>query len=179
MTNTQKEAPREEQFDVVDAQDVVIDVKPRSEVHREGLRHRAIHVFAFNAAGEIFLQRRSMTKDTAPGKWVSSCSGHVDSGEDYDAAARRELGEEIGLLEPQDFSRCFKVAACRETGNEFVWLYTCHAEGPFELDPEEISEGKWVGADELEASIRTHPREFSWSFVYLWRMYAERDAAAS
>lgn len=178
MDTKNDEATRDERFDVVDTQDAVIDVKSRSEVHREGLRHRAIHVFVFNAAGEIFLQRRSMTKDTAPGKWVSSCSGHVDSGEAYDVAARREMGEEIGLLEPQDFARAFKVNACRETGNEFVWLYTCHAEGPFELDPDEISEGKWVSVKELEAWLDARPREFSWSFVYLWRKYAERDAAA-
>ena len=178
MDTIKEEAVGDERFDVVDAQDVVIDVKSRAEVHREGLRHRAIHIFVFNAAGEIFLQRRSMTKDTAPGKWVSSCSGHVDSGEAYDVAARRELGEEIGLLEPQNFSRAFKVDACRETGNEFVWLFTCNAEGPFELDPEEISEGKWVSVKDLEVWLDARPREFSWSFVYLWRKYAEQDRAA-
>ena len=46
----------EEIFDVVDADDRVIDQQPRSEVHRLGLRHRAIHLLVFNAAGELFLQ---------------------------------------------------------------------------------------------------------------------------
>jgi isopentenyl-diphosphate delta-isomerase type 1 len=170
-------AVADEWFDVVNVEDEVVGAKTRAEVHREGLRHRAIHVFVFNAAGEIFLQRRSMNKDSAPGKWVSSCSGHVDSGEDYDPAARRELGEEIGLFEPRDFLRAFKVAACRETGNEFVWLYTCKAEGPFELDPQEISEGKWLSPGALEDWMQSHPREFSWSFVYLWHKYIEQAAA--
>ena len=173
MDTKNDEATRDERFDVVDTQDAVIDVKSRSEVHREGLRHRAIHVFVFNAAGEIFLQRRSMTKDTAPGKWVSSCSGHLDSGEEYDPAARRELGEEIGLFEPEHFARVFKVNACRETGQEFVWLYRCEAEGPFKLDPEEISEGKWVSPAELKDWIHSRPREFSWSFLYLWQKYLD------
>jgi len=164
-----------ERFDVVDAEDVVIDVKPRAVVHRLGLRHRAIHVFVFNAAKEIFLQRRSMSKDTAPGKWVSSCSGHVDSGESYDVAARRELGEEIGLHEPFELERIFKVNACPETGNEFVWLYQCFAEGPFDLNPEEICEGKWVSEQAIEAWIEARPREFSWSFLYLWRQYKDRN----
>ena len=56
-----------------------------------------MHVLVFNSRGEIFLQKRSMTKDREPGKWDSSSSGHVDSGEDYDACAVRELREEIGL----------------------------------------------------------------------------------
>ena len=67
-------------------------------MHREGLKHRAIHVLVFNARGEIFLQKRSMTKDTFPGAWDSSASGHLDSGEDYDACAVRELREEFGLV---------------------------------------------------------------------------------
>ena len=58
----------EEIFDVVDADDRVIDQQPRSEVHRLGLRHRAIHLLVFNAAGELFLQKRSMKKDCFPGR---------------------------------------------------------------------------------------------------------------
>ena len=34
----------EEIFDVVDANDQIIDQQPRSEVHRLGLKHRAIHL---------------------------------------------------------------------------------------------------------------------------------------
>ena len=87
----------EEIFDIVNERDEVIDRGPRGEVHRLGLRHRAVHVLVFNSRGEVFLQKRSMKKDTAQGKWDSSSSGHVDSGEDYDACAVRELREEIGL----------------------------------------------------------------------------------
>ncbi len=71
--------------------------KPRSEVHARGLRHRAVHVLVFNSRGEIFLQKRSMKKDRQPGVWDSSCSGHVDAGENYEATAVRELREELGL----------------------------------------------------------------------------------
>ena len=87
----------EEIFDVVNERDEVIGQQSRSEVHRLGLMHRAVHVLVFNAAGQVFLQKRSMKKDRQPGLWDSSASGHVDSGEDYDACAVRELREEIGL----------------------------------------------------------------------------------
>src|SRR5450432_314688 len=88
---------REEFFDIVDARDEVIGRELRGVVHARGLWHRAIHVLIFDGAGRVFLQKRSKSKDTAPGLWDSSCSGHVDSGEDYDSAAQRELGEELGL----------------------------------------------------------------------------------
>ena len=103
-------------------------------------------------------QKRSMMKDSARGKWVSSCSGHVDSGEDYDSAAVRELGEELGLFEPEGFARVFKELPCDQTGQEFVWVYHCKSEGPFTLDPEESSEGRWIAVSELDQWIRSSPR---------------------
>jgi isopentenyldiphosphate isomerase len=87
----------EEIFDVVNERDEVTGQLPRREVHRLGLKHRAVHVLVFNRAGQIFLQKRSMRKDIWPGAWDSSASGHLDTGEDYDACAVRELREEIGL----------------------------------------------------------------------------------
>jgi len=165
-----------ELFDVVDENDEVIGVLPRAEVHRERRLHRAVHIFVFNAAGELFLQRRSLSKDSAPGKWVSSCSGHVDSGEVYEIAAKRELVEEIGLAWPSDTKRLFKVNPCPATGYEFVWLYTCTAEGPFQLDPNEISEGKWVALPELNDWISRAPRDFAWSFIHIWRKYLATKA---
>ncbi|PDH29219.1 MAG: NUDIX hydrolase [Puniceicoccaceae bacterium MED-G30] len=163
----------DEVFDVVDAHDKVLHQESRTNIHRGGLRHRAVHVFVFNRQGHLFLQRRSLSKDSAPGKWVSSCSGHVDAGESYEAAAIRELGEEIGLygvpLEP-----LFRVSPCKQTGNEFVWLYTCQNEGPFALDPDEISEGKWIGLNALSDWIGEQPRDFAWSFLHLWQIYCNR-----
>lgn len=161
----------EELFDVVDSEDRVLRTETREVVHREKLQHRSIHVFVFNSIGQLYLQRRSMQKDTAPGKWVSSCSGHVDSGEDYDSAARRELGEEIGLYLPAELTPVFKEAPCKPTGYEFVWVYRCRAEGPFVLDAEEVSEGQWIDLDALNVWLSERPRDFAWSFVYLWEKF--------
>jgi len=110
----------EEIFDVVDPNDQVIGQQSRSEVHRLGLRHRAIHLLVFNAKGELFLQKRSMKKDCFPGTWDSSVSGHVDTGEEYDACALREPREEIGLELAAVPERLFKIDACEATGQEFV-----------------------------------------------------------
>src|SRR5450432_310133 len=103
----------EEWFDVVNARDEVIGRELRREVHARGLWHRAIHVLVFSGAGRVFLQKRSRSKDTAPCLWYSSCSGHVDSGEDYDTAAVRELGEELGLHHVAP-ARWFRIEARAE-----------------------------------------------------------------
>jgi len=161
----------EEIFDVVNERDEVIGHRSRSEVHRLGLLHRAIHVLAFNSRGEVFLQKRSKTKDREPGKWDSSTSGHVNSGEDYDAATVRELHEEIGLIVPKTPKRLFKIDACTETDQEFVWVYRCEAEGPFQLDPCEIERGEWVAPEEVTRRITGHPQDFASAFRLIWRKY--------
>src|SRR6266481_4148048 len=113
----------EEIFDVVNERDEVIGQERRSEVHRLGLQHRAVHVLIFNGRGEVFLQKRSMKKDTFPGAWDSSASGHLDTGETYDACAVREVREELGLELAATPERLFKMTACLETGQEHVWVY--------------------------------------------------------
>ncbi|MGA3162800.1 MAG: NUDIX domain-containing protein [Verrucomicrobiota bacterium] len=165
----------EEIFDVVNERDEVIDHQPRSEVHRLGLKHRAIHVLVFNSRGETFLQKRSMKKDREAGKWDSSASGHVGSGEDYDACAVRELREEIDLKIARPPQRLFKIAACKETDAEFVWVYHCEAEGPFQLHPDEIERGGWFAPGKVTHWIAEKPEEFASAFVLIWELYLTQN----
>jgi isopentenyl-diphosphate Delta-isomerase len=158
----------EEIFDVVNERDEVVGQNTRREVHRLGLRHRAVHVLVFNARGQVFLQKRSMRKDKSPGVWDSSASGHVDSGEHYDATAVRELCEEIGLVLAQTPELLFKIAACTETDQEFVWVYRCESEGPFQLNADEIERGDWFAADEVDCWISESPQDFAPAFIFIW-----------
>jgi len=161
----------EEVFDVVNERDEVIGRQTRREVHRTGLKHRAIHVFVFNSRGEVFLQKRSMSKDSSPGLWDSSASGHLDCGEDYDACVVRELHEEIGLNVNTCPRRLFKVNACEQTGQEFVWLYQCASEGPFTLHPEEIERGEWFTPERVTAWVKERPQDFAPAFMLLWTRF--------
>jgi isopentenyldiphosphate isomerase len=158
----------EEIFDVVNERDEVVGQNTRGEVHRLGLKHRAVHVLVFNSRGEAFLQKRSMTKDREPGKWDSSSSGHVDSGEDYDACVVRELREEIGLTIAKAPDRLFKIAAGPETDAEFVWVYRCQAEGPFQLHPDEIERGGWFAPEKITRWIAEKPGDFAGAFLFIW-----------
>jgi isopentenyldiphosphate isomerase len=166
----------EEIFDIVDERDEVIGRLPRPRVHREGHKHRAVHVLVFNARGEIFLQKRSMAKDCFPGAWDSSASGHVDGGEDYDACAVRELREELGLEAGTPPVRLFKVAACAETGQEFCWVYRLASEGPFVLQPEEIERGEWFARARVNELIRRQPGDFAGGFVLIWQRLTAQAA---
>jgi isopentenyl-diphosphate Delta-isomerase len=188
----------DEVFDVVDANDVVTGQATRREVHARGLWHRAVHVLVFEPAEEterrathdgktavtgcrVFLQKRSMAKDTAPGRWDSSCSGHVDAGEGYAEAAVRELHEEIGLVVsgPEALTALFKLPASAETGWEFVWVYRIESRGPFALHPAEIERGEWWGAEELTRAVEERPGEFARAFRFIWRRVLGGEVASS
>jgi len=158
----------DEIFDVVNERDEVIGQNTRREVHARGLKHRAVHVLVFNRNGELFLQKRSMKKDTFPGAWDSTASGHLDSGEDYDACAVRELREEIGVQIDHAPARLFKIDARPETGQEFVWVYRLESEGPFVLHPEEIEAGGWFAPEQVTRSIADKPQDFASAFLFIW-----------
>ena len=73
--------------------------KRRAEVHRDGDWHRAIHLWVIGeheGNGFILFQRRSLTKDTSPGKIDPTVGGHLGSGETW-RDALREAEEEIGM----------------------------------------------------------------------------------
>jgi len=165
----------EEIFDVVNERDEVIGHKTRSEVHRLGLQHRAVHVLVFNSRGEVFLQQRSFQKEAEAGLWDSSASGHLSSGEDYDACAAREAGEELGLELPACPQKLFKVAACAETQQEHVWVYRSQAEGPFRLHPAELERGDWFTPEQVTQWMRQRPEDFTGSLRLIWKeISAER-----
>ena len=175
MSSHVKGAGADEWFDVVNERDEVVGRKTRREVHATGLWHRAVHVLVFDRQGRVFLQKRSMLKDLSPGLWDSSCSGHLDSGEDYDAAAVRELNEEIGICVSAPPERWFRLEACEQTGWEFVWVYRLRHDGrPLTLEPAEIQYGEWLAPAEVSARMKTRPDDYCPSFQLLWPMAAAR-----
>lgn len=128
-----------ELFVVVDEDDTVLGYKTRYDCHHnKKLIHRATGVILFNDKGEILLQKRSMAKDTNPGFYTLSASGHVGKGENYDEAAERELFEEIGVKAKIQFARKFLIEMKNET--EMESIYTVQYNGPFTLDRTETDE---------------------------------------
>ena len=161
----------DEKFDIVDASDRVTGSAPRSEIHARGLLHRAVHLWLHNNAGQILLQRRSLSKDREPGKWTSSVSGHVNAGEEYDHAMRREIPEEIGVTAQSctGLQRVGYFPACRETDQEFVWLYQANHPGPFQPDPSEVAGLEWFAPEKLDLLIQKQPEDFSSCLIHLWK----------
>jgi len=146
----------DELLPVVDEQDRPLGLARRGDIHAQGLLHRAVHVLVFAPGGRLWLQRRGPDKDTYPGMWTSSASGHVDPGESYDQAARRELGEELGL--ELELAYLGKVDACPATQGEFSGVFRAETAQEPVPDPEEIAEMGLFSLEQARALAADHRR---------------------
>ncbi len=165
----------DEIFDVVDESDRVIGQALRADVHARRLRHRAVHVFVFNDRSELFIQKRAATKDSFPGRYDSSASGHLNSGEDYDACAIRELREELDLAIPRSrLQQHFKIDACEQKGWEFVWTYSLRTRAEPRVNPQEIEYGAFWPLAQVRTRLVTHPEEFAPSFARIFEEFDRR-----
>ena len=156
---------------VVDEHDKIIDRRPRHEIHALALRHRAVHILLFNKAGQLLLQKRSMKKDLNQGLWDTSAAGHVDDGETYDRCAPRELQEELGVT--ADLTALFKLEPTPVLGMEFIQVYRCQHDGPFELAVDEIDESRWLDKHEINDRVDQNDATLTETFKIIWRRYRQ------
>lgn len=168
IVNADKITLASERFPVVDEQDQILRDAPRSEVHGDNLRHRAVHVLIFSKNGEVLLQKRTRWKDRHPLRWDSSAAGHVEAGEDYDSAAHRELKEELGVDMP--LQRLGKLPASIQTDQEFISVYQGGYDGPFKTEPTEIEAIQSFPPELVDRWIKARPNDFATAFIECWKL---------
>jgi isopentenyldiphosphate isomerase len=148
--------PAEEIVVLVDQDNQPIGVVTRKIMRQQRLIHRASYILVFNTCGELFIQKRSRSKDIYPGYWDLAAGGVVLEGESYEDAAKRELREELGIsgikLRPL-FDQYYEDAANRVWGR----IFACTSNGPFALQEEEIDEGRFIALGEIEQLNRIEP----------------------
>ncbi len=120
--------------------ETVLGPVARRLVHgNPSLIHRAVHVLVLNSQGLLLLQKRSLQKDTQPGKWDTSVGGHVGFGQSYEEAALREAEEELGVqLAPGDLDYLYFLKIRYTIESENIRTFLCRHDGPFIPHPDEV-----------------------------------------
>mgnify|MGYP005640022341 FL=1 len=78
--------------------------------------------------------------------------GHVEVGESYIDAAKREMMEELGILEELDF--ICKKKIIYENHPRFVSLFKCITSKNMNLSSEELDGGQFCTVQEINKMIR-------------------------
>lgn len=146
---------------------------PKLDVHRRGLRHKAVSVFVLDGS-RVLIQRRAAGKYHTPLLWANTCCTHPLWDEDPAACAIRRLREELGItgLSPAFADR---VEYRADVGggmveHELVDIFVAAA-GPdlaVSPNPEEVAEVRWIDLCQLAAEVRRNPADYTpWLRIYL------------
>ncbi|MGD0283491.1 MAG: NUDIX domain-containing protein [Dissulfurispiraceae bacterium] len=144
---------QDELLEIVDEHGKTLGIASRSSMHgNPSLLHKVVHVLVFNSAGELLLQKRSMNKDVAPGKWDTSVGGHVSPAEDTYSAARREMTEELGV-DTGEITFLYSYIYSNACESELVFTHSCIHNGPFSFNTEEIDSVKFWELEEIKKAF--------------------------
>ena len=151
------------------------EVVARCIAHRDGILHRTAHVWVVRKEGgktRILLQKRSMEKESFPGKYDTSSAGHIPAGSEPLSSALRELQEELGITASPgqlsfagkfriQYEKIFSGRPFRD--NEVTWVYVYREPvdiNTLTLQESEVDEVRWFDPEEVRNEIRTSRERF-------------------
>lgn len=135
---------------VVDLDDRQIGVATRAEIHARDLIHRAVHVVLHDGEGAVLVARRSQSKDRFPGWWDVSVGGHVGCGEAYIETARREMAEEMGVVDAEP-RLVAVIDPDDDNGWEHIHVFAAGIKrGGERPNTAEIADAVWFGVDDFK-----------------------------
>jgi len=144
-----------EMFQLVDAEGRPVGSAERSACHGDPeLIHAVVHLHVLDRAGRLCLQRRSLAKDTNPGRWDMSVGGHVAAGEPVADALAREACEELGI-DAAGARPLFAYWYRTQFESEYAHCFVLTYDGPVRIDPAEIAEARFFTFPELDAMTGT------------------------
>jgi isopentenyl-diphosphate delta-isomerase len=174
---------------LVDESNRAVGSAGKLAIHRSGLLHRAFSIFMVDARGRVLLQQRHPKKYHSGGLWANSCCGHPRPGEKTISAARRRLGEELGIDDPLSLGFFARYRADLDNGmqeNEFVYVYFASLRSPPRPHPAEIAEVEFASVADISRRIKQKPHAFAYWLKHYFRhhqadiaRFARKASAAS
>ncbi|MBK8248947.1 MAG: isopentenyl-diphosphate Delta-isomerase [Gemmatimonadetes bacterium] len=149
--------------------------------HEQGLLHRAVSVFVFDADGRWLIQQRADGKYHSGGLWSNAACTHPRAGESLEAAVRRAAREELGA-ELADVTRAFPLVYHAAVGNglvehEFDHVFTARLAGPLAPVAAEVSGVAWQPLDALQLAVEADPAAYTPWFRLLLPLVIDHRAA--
>ena len=148
--------PADEMVAIVDDHNHVVGAVPRREMRAKRLPHRSTYILVFNSQGELYVQKRTLTKDIFPGYYDPAAGGVVLAGESYHACARRELAEEMGIRHVP-LTRLFECYFVDVHTRVWGGVFSCVYDGEIVLQAEEVESGAFAPISDIMRRAKTEP----------------------
>ena len=141
---------------IVDEHNNVVGAAPRREMRAKRLTHRSTYILVYNSRGELYVQKRTLTKDVFPGYYDVAAGGVVLAGEAYEQGAERELEEEMGIG-GVPLTRLFDFYFEDEHTRLWGCAFSCIYDGEVVLQEEEVESGAFVRVSDILHRAKTEP----------------------
>jgi 8-oxo-dGTP pyrophosphatase MutT (NUDIX family) len=141
---------------IVDEHNQVVGAAPRREMRAMRLPHRSTYILVFNSRGELYVQKRTLSKDVFPGYFDVAAGGVVLAGETYEQGAERELEEEMGIR-GVPLTRLFNFSFEDEHTRLWGCAFSCTYDGMVVLQEEEVESGAFVPVRDILRRAETEP----------------------
>ncbi|MCL5019287.1 MAG: NUDIX domain-containing protein [Patescibacteria group bacterium] len=141
----------DEYLDLVDENDNVIGKKKRSIISAENLSNfRVVNAFLENSKGELWIPRRTAHKRIFPLCLDMSMGGHVQSGETYEEALKREIKEELNLnTEEERVSFLGRMTPHGDHVSAFMKVFKIETDKTPDYNKADFMESFWLKPQEV------------------------------
>lgn len=141
-----------------------VEPHTRGEVHAQPLQfwHAVTNIWVINSQGQILCTHRSSINEGNPNKWQTYVGGHVKHEDDFEGAAIRELGEEIGLSLTDGnlvYVKEEKGEPWKHIGVMFAFFWDGNVEDINAQDGE-IDDAKWMSFEDYAMEKESYPEEW-------------------
>ena len=155
---------------LVDEFDNALGTMEKMEAHRKGVLHRAFSVLVFNSKGELLLQKRAAGKYHSAGLWTNTCCSHPGPTESIGESVQRRVQFEMGINVKPAFAFKFTYKAALDNGlteHELDHVFTATYEREPHVNPDEVSDWKYVELSALRADLARRPEVYTAWFKYI------------
>jgi len=157
-------------LDEVDMQDRLTGRQvTKQEAHDKRLLHRCVAIYVFDEQGCLYVQ----VHKKSGGLLDNSVGGHVDAGEDYFVAAKREGEEELGLHDVA--LRELTTGLYSDEGKylHMFGLYECHPKDWKFVPNDEVEQVIPMELEEIVVQMNDDPMRFTAGFIRTMRTYID------
>ena len=160
---------------LVDENDNPIGIEEKVKCHLpNGKLHRAFTALLFDKEGKLVITKRSPNKMLWPGDWDGTLASHPRESETFVSSAERRMPEEIGISCKFEYLFKFEYhVPYKDVGSENeicgTVLGILEKSSKFNLVKDEISDLKWITADELVKELEKIPEKYCpWMLIALY-----------